>query len=600
MTVSALDHLPLRRHVATAGRGWWQADLVAGLVLVGLLAPAGMAYAVASGLPPEVGIYSSIVPLLAYALVGPSRIMVLGPDSSLTPLVLAATLPFVTTDPAHAVAVAGMLAILTGVICLAAAVARLGFLAELLSSPVRLGYLHGIALTIGLGQTATILGTSAPGESLGAQIRAFVDGLADSGVDSTTLVLGTGGLAMILVLRSVLPRVPAALVAVVTGIVATAVFDLGTGPDAIALVGDLPRGLPLPTWPALDVAELRSLVGAAVGVAFVAFADTSVLSRTLAVRRHESVGENHELFALGAGKVAAGLFGGMPVSSSASRTPVAESAGARTPVTGIVAAAVLGALTVVAPHAFRLLPKATLAAVVLGAVISLVDLPALVRLLRFRRSEFALAMAATVLVAVLGPVSGAIAAVALSVIDFLRRVWRPHTAELVRVDGLKGYHDRARHPEGRVVPGLLLYRFDAPLMFANARVFADDLNRHLAGRSHDGDPAQTVIVTAEPITDVDSTAAEMLEQLVADLDERGIDLRFAELKGSVHEQVDRYSATHGTMPDHTARTTGEAVRAYLHESGVEWTDWEDRIGDASGDDTSGEAGGETPPGGATG
>lgn len=586
--MSAPELLPLRRHVATAGPGWWRADLVAGLVLVGLLAPAGMAYAVASGLPPEVGIYASIVPLVADALVGPSRVMVLGPDSSLTPLVLAATLPSVATDPTHAVAVAGMLAVLTGALCLAASAARLGFLAGSLSSPVRLGYLHGIALTIGIGQMATVLGTSAPGESLGSQIRSFADGLATSGVDTTTLALGAGGLALILVLRATAPRIPAALVAVVTGIGATAVLDLGSGRDAIALVGDLPRGLPLPGWPSLDVTELRSLAGAAVGVAFVAFADTSVLSRTLAVRRHESVGENHELFALGVGNLAAGLFGGMPVSSSASRTPVAESAGARTPVTGLVAAAALAAVTLAAPGTFRLLPKATLAAVVLGAVISLVDLPALARLLRFRRSEFGLATAATVLVAVLGPVSGAIAAVALSVLDFLRRVWRPHTAELVRVDGLKGYHDRARHPEGRVVPGLLLYRFDAPLMFANARVFADDLNRHLAVRSDDGDPARTVIVTAEPITDVDSTAAEMLEQFLADLAERRIELRFAELKGSVHEQVDRYSLLHGQMPDHTARTTGEAVKAYLRESGVEWLDWEDH------------AAGETPPGDTTG
>lgn len=586
--MSELERLPLWRHVATAGPGWWRADVLAGLVLVGLLAPAGMAYAVASGLPAQVGLYASIVPLLTYALVGPSRIMVLGPDSSLTPLVLATTLPFAVSDPDHAVAVAGMLAVMAGGICIAASAARLGFLAELLSSPVRLGYLHGIALTIGISQVATVLGTSAGGESLGAQIGSLADGLADSGVDTRTLVLGTGGLGLILVLRTLVPRVPAALVAVVTGIGATLLLGLGDGADPIALVGDLPRGLPLPAWPSLGADELRSLAGAAVGIAFVAFADTSVLSRTLAVRRHESVGENHELFALGVGNLATGLLGGMPVSSSSSRTPVAESAGARTPVTGIVAAAVLAAVAVGAPSTFRHLPKATLAAVVLGAVVTLVDLPALVRLLRFRRSEFGLAMAATAFVAVLGPVSGAIAAVALSVVDFLRRVWRPHTAELVRVDSLKGYHDRGRHPEGRVVPGLLLYRFDAPLMFANARVFADDLNRHLAVRDHEGDPVRTVIVTAEPITDVDSTAAEMLGQLLADLGERGVDLRFAELKGSVHEQVDRYSLLHGAMPDHTARTTGEAVKAYLRESGVSWTDWEDR------------GPGEPPPDGPTG
>jgi MFS superfamily sulfate permease-like transporter len=219
------------------------------------------------------------------------------------------------------------------------------------------------------------------------------------------------------------------------------------------------------------------------------------------------------------------------------------------------------------------MPQATLAAIVAAAAITLIDIPAMVRLFAVRRSEFVLAIAATVAVALLGPVTGAGVAVTLSILNFVRMEWKPYTAELVRVDGLKGYHDRARHPEGNLIPGLLLYRFDAPLFFANARHFADDLDRRIAAHTT---PVRCVIVTAEPITDIDATAAEMLEDLQADLRTRDIELRFAELKGTVHDRVDRYRVFGKEMPDHTARTTGQAVKAYLADYGVHWIDWEDR------------------------
>jgi MFS superfamily sulfate permease-like transporter len=305
----------------------------------------------------------------------------------------------------------------------------------------------------------------------------------------------------------------------------------------------------------------------------VAFADTSVLSRTLAARRHETVDNNHELFALGLCNIGAGLFHGFPISSSSSRTPAAEQSGARTQLTGVVAAIAMIVIAVAAPSAFRHMPQATLAAIVMAAAISLIDIPAMANLYRVRRSEFVLAIAAMSAVAVLGPVTGAVAAVSLSILNFLRLAWKPYTAELVRVDGLKGYHDRARHPEGLTVPGLVLYRFGAPLFFANARFFADDLNRRIAERD---EAVKCVIITAEPITDVDATAAEMLSDLITDLTSRGIELRFAELKGTVHDGVDRYRLFHGETPEHTARTTGQAVKAYIQTYGVHWVDWEDR------------------------
>ena len=559
--------------------GWWTRDLTAGLVLTGLLAPAGMAYAAAAGLPPVNGLYASIIPLFVYALFGPSRIMVLGPDSALTPLIAAAVLPALTTDPAQAVAIAGMLAVMAGVMCVCAGIARFGFLAELLSAPVRYGYLHGIAITIIVGQTATLCGFSVSGESLLGQLRQLWHGLADGLFTGWAFAVGGVCLATILILRAISRRLPATLVAVVLGIVVS--LAAGLAAKGVPMVGDLPRGLPTPAWPHLDWSTTRTLVGAALGVAFVSFADTSVLSRTMAIRRREQVDTNQELVALGLANLATGLFHGFPISSSSSRTPVAESAGARTQLTGVVAAVAMIAIATAAPSTFRHMPRATLAAIVLAAAVSLIDIPVMVHLYAVRRSEFVLAISAMLAVAVLGPVTGAVVAVVLSILNFLRQSWKPYTAELVRVDGLKGYHDRARHPEGHVIPGLLLYRFDAPLFFANCRFFADDLNRRIATQD---EPVRCVIVTAEPITDVDATAAETLRDLLADLTARTIELRFAELKGTVHERVDRYRVFAGEMPDHTARTTGEAVKAYLRTYGVVWVDWEDRKNRRTGDD----------------
>jgi high affinity sulfate transporter 1 len=554
-------------------RAWLSRDVITGIVLTGLLAPAGMAYAAAAGLPPVNGLYASIIPLFVYAVFGPSRIMVLGPDSALTPLIAAAVLPALANDPAEAVATAGMLAILTGIICVAAGLARFGFLAELLSAPVRYGYLHGIAITIIVSQAAKLCGFSVPGESVFRQLRAFVEGLADGLFNGWALVVGVACLATILVLRRVSKKLPATLVAVLVGIAVSLAFDLES--RGVPVVGDLPQGVPTFAWPSLHWEDIRTLLGAALGVAFVAFADTSVLSRTMAVRRHETVDTNRELVALGLSNVGAGLFQGFPISASSSRTPVAESSGAKTQLTGVVAALTMMVLAVAAPSAFRHMPDATLAAIVMAAAISLIDIPAMRTLWRVRRSEFVLAISAMLAVAILGPVTGAVVAVALSILNFLRLAWKPYTAELVRVDGLKGYHDRSRHPEGRRVPGLLLYRFDAPLFFANARFFQDDLIGRIIEREDD-DPVRCIIVTAEPITDVDATAAEMLRDLLNDLAARDVELRFAELKGTVHERVDRYKVFHGDMPDHTARTTGQAVKAYIEAYHVHWVDWEDR------------------------
>ncbi len=567
--------------VSAYQRSWLTRDLTAGLVLTGLLAPAGMAYATASGLPAVTGLYATIVPILVYALFGPSRIMVVGPDSSLTPLIAASVVPLAAGNPDTAIAVAGMLSILAGVMCVAAGMARFGFVSELLSAPVRYGYLHGIALTIIVSQSAKLCGISVGTETISAQLKDFAEGLRDGQFNGWSFGVGAVCVGVIVLLRWRARRVPAPLVAAIVGVLAVVLLDLGN--RGVGLVGDLPSGIPTPALPDIGWDTTRTLFGAALGVALVSFADTSVLSRAMSMRRHEHVDSNHELVALGLVNVASGFFHGFAVSGSNSRTPVAESLGARTQLAGVTAAMTLLVITLAAPSTFRHLPDAALAAIVFAAALSLVDIPAMVRLWKVRRSEFVLSIAALVAVAVFGPVNGVVIAVALSILNFLRRAWKPHTAELVRVDGLKGYHDRARHPEGRMIPGLLLYRFDAPLFFANARFFADDVESRIAAQPA---PVRCVIVTAEPITDIDTSAADTLGELLTDLTARGIELRFAELKGTVHDRLDLYhtfssgigssdTRDRPTPPEHTARTTGEAVKAYVRDYGVAWTDWED-------------------------
>lgn len=566
--------VPLVEQLRGYQRNWLARDALAGVVLVALLVPAGMAYAQASGLPPVTGLYATIVPLLVYALVGPSRILVMGPDSSLAPLILAAIVPLAANDPNEAIALAGTLSVIVGVIGVLAGLARFGFLAELLSAPVRYGYLNGIALTIVVNQLPKAFGISVDADGLIDTARAFVQAVVDGATNGWALGIAAGSLLVIFAMARITKVVPGVLVAVVGAIVVTVVFGLGG--NGLALVGDLPAGFPAPRLPSTDWDDVSAMFGAALGIAFVAFADTSVLARVFALKRGAKVDSNQELVALGLVNVTSGFFQGFAVSGSASRTPVAEAAGARTQLTGVFAALVLCVLLVAGSGTFRNLPQATLAAVVIAAALRMFAIGPVVRLARIRRSEFLLSLAAFVAVALFGAITGVVIAIALSLLNFMRKAWMPHTTELVRVDGLKGYHDAERHPEGRRVPGLMLYRFDAPLFFANARFFVEDVLERVDRAERAGRPVRVVTITAEPITDVDTTAADAIEELVRDLEARDVTVRFAELKGHVRERMADYGLLELIGTQHLARTTGEAVHAWVEESGVRWVDWEDR------------------------
>jgi high affinity sulfate transporter 1 len=537
-------------------------DVVGGLVLAALLVPQGLAYAELAGVPAVTGLYATLVPLLVYFLLGPSRILMLGPDSAVSPLVAAAIVPLaVAGDPADRVALAGLLAILVGAIMLAGGLAGFGFVTELLSTPVRLGYLMGIAVTVIAAQLPKLFGFSVEAKSLIPATRDFVAGLDET--NATALAIGAGSLVLILGSRRLAPRVPGVFLAVVAATLAVAVLGLD-----VPVVGAVPAGLPAFELPSVSLGDLPALLPAAIGIAFVAFTDTSILSRSYAARLRQDVDQNQELAVLGAANVATGLFQGFPLSSSSSRTAVAEDVGARSQLVGLTGAVVLALLLLLGTGLVRDLPLSSLAAVVIVAVLGLIDIAAERRLRRWRHSEFLLSMSAFAGVALLGVLWGVGIAIALSLLNFIRRAWRPHDAVLGRVDGLKGYHDTERHPDGRLIPGLVLYRFDAPLFFANADVFRARV-RALAR------DATWIVVAAEPITDIDTTAGEMLRTLDDELTADGVELAFAELKDPVRDQLHHYGL-HDRIGGHRFfPTLGVAVAAYVRETGVDWTDWEE-------------------------
>jgi high affinity sulfate transporter 1 len=546
-------------------------DVVAGLVVTALLIPAGMGYAEASGLPPITGLYATIIPLTAYAIFGPSRILVLGPDSSLAPLIAVTIAPLAAGDPDQAVALAAMLSILTGLICVATGLARFGFITDLLSKPIRYGYMNGIALVVIVSQLPKLFGFSVDAEGVIEGGREFVDGVADGETNVTALAIGVLSVAVILGCNRWVRRVPGVLVSVVGATVLVGLLDLAARRD-VPVVGVLPRGLPSFSVPDVAAADLGQLAVGAVGIALVSFADTSVLSRTFAVRHGDDVDPNQEIMALGAANVANGLFQGFPVSASSSRTPVAEQAGSRSQVTGLVGAGAIAVMLVAAPGLVRNLPQSALAAVVITAALGLFEVAGVRRLWRMRRREFVLSMVCFLGVAIFGVIEGIFIAIGLALATFIQRAWRPYDAVLGRVDGLKGYHDVSRYPDAKQVPGLLLYRWDAPLFFANADVFEERLLKAMAGAPSS---IRRVVVTAEPMTDVDTSAADVLERLHRELAAAGVELAFAEMKSPVMDQLERYGLLELLGPESFFPTIGTALKEYVRHTGVPWVDWED-------------------------
>ncbi|MGW0949406.1 SulP family inorganic anion transporter [Streptomyces sp. NPDC002623] len=564
--LSRLRAVPGVRALSSYRREWLVKDLIAGIVLTTLLVPQGMAYAELAGLPAITGLYTTILCLLGYAVCGPSRILVLGPDSSLGPMIAATVLPLVAADgdPDRAIALASVLAVMVAAIMILASVAKLGFIADLISKPTMIGYMNGLALTILIGQLPKLLGFKVDADNLIGECVGLVQKLADGAAVPAAATVGGCGILLILVLQRWLPKVPAVLVMVILAIAATAVFDLGE--HGVNLVGELPEGFPPFTIPDVRLSDLAPLLGGALGIALVSLADTISNASAFAARGGREIHGNQEMTAVGVANLAAGLFQGFPVSASGSRTAVAERAGARSQLTGVVGAALIVVMLVLAPGMFRNLPQPALAAVVITASLSLADLPGSVRLWRQRRTEFLLSFAAFLGVALLGVLEGIAIAVALSVLNVFRRAWWPYNTVLGRVKDLEGYHDIRSYPHAEQLPGLVIHRFDAPLFFANAKAFRDEIRRLARTEPR----PRWIVIAAEPMTDVDTTAADVLEELDLELNAEHIHLVFAELKDPVRRKIERYELTRTIDPRHFFPTVEAAVVAFRRLSGADW------------------------------
>lgn len=544
---------------------WLSHDLTAGLVLTTMLIPVGIAYAEASGVPGIYGLYATIIPLLAYALFGPSRIMVLGPDSSLAAIILAILLPLSAGDPAKAVPLAAMMAVVSGIVCITAGLLRLGFITELLSKPIRYGYMNGIALTVLISQLPKMLGISIDSRGPIQNLYSIGESIQDGKTNLATLLIGIGTLAIIMVLKRY-KRVPAILLAVIAATLVTGFFHLDQN-WGVKVLGPLPQGLPSFTIPWVSLADMKDVIIGGCTVALVSFADTSVLSRIYAVKTKTNVDPNQEMIGLGVANLSAGFFQGFPISSSSSRTPVAEASGARTQLTGVVGAVSVALLLLFGPDLLKNLPTSALAAVVISSAIGLFEIGDLRRIFRIQQWEFWLSIVCFTGVAVFGAIPGIGLAIVIAVIEFLWDGWRPHYTVLGRVKGIRGYHDIKRYPEALLIPGLVLFRWDAPLFFANSALFQAQVLKVI---SHYPTPVKRIIVAAEPVTSVDVTSADMLVELKKRLDASQIELHFAEMKDPVKDKLKRFELLQILGTDIFFPTLGAAVDNYLEKYKIEW------------------------------
>ncbi len=560
-------YVPGLRAVRTYERSWLSADVVAGLVLAAILVPQGMAYAELAGLPPVTGLYTTVACLIGYAIFGPSRVLVLGPDSSISPLILAAITPLlVGSDPAAAIALAGMLAIMVGLIEVGLGLGRLGFVADLLSTEVQVGYMNGLGITIIVGQLPKLFGFSTDADSFFEELNAFVSGLDET--DATTLVVGLCVLVVLLVLPHFTKRVPAVLVAVVGATLVSAVLDLAA--DGVTTVGALPQGVPSPELPWTQVSDLGPLLVAAAGITLVSLTDTIATATSFAARRGDEVEPNQEMIGMGAANITAGLFQGFAVSTSGSRTAVAEQSGARSQLTGVVGAGLVVVLLLFLNSLLADLPQTALAAVVITAALSLMDLRVLRRYLRVRKSALVLSLVATAGVVFFGVLQGIVVAIVLAILMFFRRNWWPHGAVLGQVPGLRGWHSVDGHDDAVQIPGVVVYRWEAPLFFANAGEFRQQV-RHLAREQQ----PSWIVLQCEAITDIDVTAADMLRQLDDELNAQGIHLAFAELRSRLQEQALRYGLLETLDHDHFYPTLTMALDEVRAE-GIERRNEEER------------------------
>lgn len=536
-------------------RGWVRGDLLAGVTVAAYLVPQVMAYAQIAGLKPVAGLWAALGPPALYAVFGSSRLVSVGPESTTALLTAGALAPVAAGEPARYAALAALLAVLVGVLCLAGSYVRAGVLADLLSKPVLVGYLAGIGVTMIVSQLGTFTGVPVHGDGIAAELRSWAGQL--SALHWPTLVLSTSVLCLLLAIARWLPAWPGPLLGLAGATVAVAVFGLDA--HGIQVIGAVPAGLPVPQWPPVHAGEVPGLILPALGVALVGFSDVMLTGRAFAAREGQTVDADRELRALGVANLSAGFLQGFPVSASGSRTVIASAAGGRTQVYSLVTLAAVLLVLFAAGPVLALLPMGALAAIVVYAAVRLVNLREFRRLAAFRRSELLLALATTAGVLGLGVLYGVLVAVALSILDLLRRVARPHAAVLGYAPGVPGMHDIEDYPDAERVPGLVVYRYDAPLCFANAEDF-----RHRALRAVTPG-TEWFVLNVEAAIEVDLTGLDALEAVRQELTGRGITLALARVKRELLDQLAADGLADRIGLDRCYPTLPAAVSAYVHE-----------------------------------
>lgn len=542
-------------------RSWLRSDVAAGLTVAAYMVPQVMANATIAGLSPVVGLWASLLPILVYAALGTSRLLSAGPDSTLALMTASALAPWAAGDPAKYAVLAAMLAILVGVFCLLGGLFKLGVLSDLLSRPVLVGFMTGVACIMISSQFGKLTGAPVEGESFFEQVWSLFE--KHRQMHWPTLVMAMAILAALLLMRRFFPRFPGALIVVLVSTVIVAVFSLEK--YGINVVGYVPAGLPSLSFPAVSLHELQVLAGAAVGLSIVAFSETSLTARIFSAKNREVVDPNAELRALGVCNLAAGLTQGLAVGSSSSRTALAASTGARSQMFSLFA--LIGILVVIlgANRVLEAFPVAALGALVVYAALYLVDLTEIKRLARFRHSELVLCLLTTLGVLTLGVLYGVLAAIGLSILDLLRRVARPHDSVQGFVPGLAGMHDIDDYPEAELEPGLLVYRYDARLMFANAEDFVRRALRSVDENPH---PVKWFVLNAEAIVDVDMTGLDALVRLQEELNLRGIVFAMARVKQDLWALLKNTHVLREIEEDYIFPTLPTAVAAYRERNPV--------------------------------
>ena len=537
-------------------RAWLRGDLLAGVTVAAYLVPQVMAYAGVAGLPPVTGLWAILPALALYALFGSSRLLSVGPESTTALMTAAVVAPLAAGDAGRYASLAAALAVTVGLLCLAARAIRLGFLADLLSRPVLIGYLAGVALIMMVDQLPKLTGVRTTGAEFFPQLWSFLSHLTDAHL--ATVVFSAVALVFLFAMARYVPAVPGPLVAFVLATATVSVFDLD-GRYGLKVIGEVPSGLPGLAVP--DLGELPHLVLPALGVLLVAYTDFILTARAFADRDEEGPGldANQEFLALGAANLGAGALHGFPVSSSASRTALAASAGARSQAYSLVAGAVVLAVLLFLSPLLTRTPSAVLGALVVYAAVRMIDLAGFRRLASFRRRELLLALGCLAGVLALDLLYGVIVAVGLSVAELLTRVARPHDAVEGLVPGVAGMHDVDDYPQARTIPGLLVYRYDSPLFFANAEDFR---RRALAAVDEQSEPVRWFVLNAEANVEVDITALDAVDELRRELTHRGVVFALARVKQDLLDDLEAYGLTDSVGKDKIFPTLPTAVAAY--------------------------------------